>query len=101
LSFWSGWNHVKETPTLKYIIKVVQQLSVGNLPTSHTCFYRIDFPPYISIEQFKDKLYSAVYYVEDGIGLTGGSPKRKKTSKKKRYYSKLLNKLYKKLYKKL
>ena len=94
LSFWSGWNHVKETPILKYIIKVDQSLNVDNLPISHTCFYRIDLPPYKNIEKFKDKLYTAVYNVEDGIGMTGGMKNKRKT-KSRRYYSKLLNKLHK------
>jgi len=76
LRFWSGWNHFKQTPTLKYHIKIINERSNNSLPTSHTCFYQIDMPPYDDLQTCLDKLYMVVYNVESGIGLAGGSRRR-------------------------
>ena len=78
LRFWSGWNHFKQTPTLKYHIKIIDGRSTNSLPTSHTCFYQIDMPPYENLETCLDKLYMVVYNVESGIGLAGGSRRRRR-----------------------
>jgi hypothetical protein len=78
LRFWSGWNHFKQTPNLKYNIKIIQNRSIQSLPSSHTCFYQIDMPPYDDLQTCLDKLYMVVYNVELGIGLAGGSKKRRK-----------------------
>jgi len=91
LRFWSGWNHFKQTPELKYHIKVIKEKSIDSLPSSHTCFYQIDLPPYKNIQSFLNKLYLVVYNVESGIGLAGGGKKRKNTFTMK----KLINKLKK------
>jgi hypothetical protein len=77
LRFWSGWNHFKQTPSLKYNIKIIQNRSIQSLPSSHTCFYQIDIPPYDNLQSCLDKLYMVVYNVESGIGLAGGSKRRR------------------------
>jgi hypothetical protein len=76
LRFWSGWNHFKQTPELKYHIKIIDGRSKDSLPSSHTCFYQIDLPPYDNVQSCLDKLYMVVYNVETGIGLAGGSKRR-------------------------
>jgi hypothetical protein len=78
LRFWSGWNHFKQTPTLKYHIKIINERSTNSLPTSHTCFYQIDMPPYDDLQTCLDKLYMVVYNVESGIGLAGGNRTRRR-----------------------
>jgi hypothetical protein len=78
LRFWSGWNHFKETDGIKYTINVMDTYGTDRLPTSHTCFYQIDMPPYDDLQTCLDKLYMVVYNVESGIGLAGGSKSRRK-----------------------
>ena len=78
LRFWSGWNHFKQTPNLQYHIKIIQNRSIQSLPSSHTCFYQIDLPPYDNFQSCIDKLYMVVYNVELGIGLAGGSKIKRK-----------------------
>lgn len=40
----------------------------NNLPRSHTCFNRLDLPPYESYQELKDKLIKAI----EGSGSYGG-----------------------------
>lgn len=42
--------------------------SPSNLPRSHTCFNRLDLPPYESYQELKDKLIKAI----EGSGSYGG-----------------------------
>jgi hypothetical protein len=78
LRFWSGWNHFKEADSSKYTIHVIDTYGTERLPTSHTCFYQIDMPPYENLETCLDKLYMVVYNVESGIGLAGGNRTRRR-----------------------
>ncbi|XP_071960768.1 E3 ubiquitin-protein ligase SMURF2-like isoform X2 [Antedon mediterranea] len=50
-----------------FTIHLVQDTNTDNLPKAHTCFNRIDFPPYESYEKFFDKLTCAV---EETCGFT-------------------------------
>jgi len=90
LRFWSGWNHFKQTSELKYHIKVINERSVDSLPSSHTCFYQIDLPPYKNFQSCIDKLYYVVYNVESGIGLAGGGRRNRKN--KSNFSMKILKK---------
>ncbi|ORX83736.1 HECT-domain-containing protein [Anaeromyces robustus] len=47
----------------KFTIKKVEMITENDLPKSHTCFNRIDLPPYTSYTLMKQKLLRAFYEV--------------------------------------
>ena len=51
-----------------FTINVVEQTNTDNLPQAHTCFNRIDLPPYETLEKLKEKLTQAVEET-DAFGL--------------------------------
>jgi hypothetical protein len=81
LKFWSGSSFYKDNE--KYKIQIDRSLSEEHLPKSHTCFFKIDLPIYtgsnydeIGRKMF-DKMNTAIYNVELGMGHAGGGMRRK------------------------
>lgn len=51
-----------------FTINIVEGSSLDNLPQAHTCFNRIDLPPYESLEKLSEKLTQAIEET-DAFGL--------------------------------
>jgi hypothetical protein len=49
----------------KHCIEFFKGRSKDSLPISHTCFFRVDFPDYSTIEIFKQRLLYAIQYCGD------------------------------------
>ena len=87
LKFWSGSAFYKETE--EYKIQINGVLTPGHLPQSHTCFFLIDLPDYITNDSddqigqlLYDKINTAISNVEGGMGFAGGKKPAKKSAKK-------------------
>lgn len=50
-----------------FTIHLIRNACTDNLPKSHTCFNRIDLPPYENFEKLRDKLTQAI---EETMGFT-------------------------------
>ena len=50
----------------RFTIELVRSSPATSLPKAHTCFNRIDFPPYTSYEQLLEKLTMAI---EETVGF--------------------------------
>jgi len=50
-----------------FTIHLIKNACTDNLPKSHTCFNRIDLPPYETFEKLRDKLTQAI---EETMGFT-------------------------------
>lgn len=59
LRFWTGSSALPAAGT-NVILRLLTYNPVGNLPVAHTCFHKLDIPLYVSKEQFKAKLKSAL-----------------------------------------
>lgn len=69
MAFWSGLPSIN--PSIRYSVQFID----GNrLPSSAMCFYTIKIPINMAstYEDFCDRLITAVYNVESGVGLMGG-----------------------------
>ena len=49
----------------KHTIEYFKSRAKDSLPIAHTCFFRVDFPNYSSIEVFKRRLLYAIQYCGD------------------------------------
>lgn len=82
LKFWSGSAFYKDNQ--KYKIQINENLTIQHLPQSHTCFFLIDIPDYRVLENDEEignklfvSIHNSIFNVEEGIGLAGGSRRRR------------------------